>query len=182
MHVLPHLSLIVGAELTSSCPEGRSTSGHICVWAVSHAHYTKVTSAACFYLTQRPTRWSHIKMKIKKERERNHLHLNLPRLLFYINLVWIHVISLDYFSWKGSELSQYWVSSISKHCSGEDLKSDVKNYYCFLLAILLTACEDFHISLQQRIVGFTAFSFHYLTQTQQTKTCLSWADLPKKTT
>lgn len=75
----------------------------------------------------------------------------------------------------------YRVSSISKHCSGEDFNSDVKNYDCFLLAILLTVCEDFHISLQQRMVGFTAFSIHYLTQTQQTKICLIWADLPKKT-
>ncbi len=46
-------------------------------------------------------------------------------------------------------------SSISKHCGSKDFNSDVENYDCFLLAILLTICEDFHISLQ----GFTAFHF-----------------------
>jgi len=59
---------MVGAELTSSCPKGRSTSGHIYVWVVSHAHYTKVTSAAYFYLTQGPNRWTHIQKKREREK------------------------------------------------------------------------------------------------------------------
>lgn len=177
--ILPHLSLMVGAELTLSCPEGRSTfRPYLCVGRISCTlHQGHV---CCVVLPNTRTHQMVPPTKKKKsKRERNHLHLNLPSLLFHINLLWVYVISLDYLSWKGSVLSPYRVSSISKHCSGEDFNSDVKNYDCFLVAIPFTVCEDFHISLQQRMVGFTAFSFHYLTQTEQTKTC--WADLPVKT-